>query len=77
MNLRLTLILILSSLAVIFIAQNVAVVEIGFLYWRASMSSALLIFFTLMTGFILGWFLHSYLLYQKSKGEPVHPKNPS
>lgn len=69
---RLTLILILSSLAVIFIAQNVAVVEISFLYWRASMSSALLIFFTLMIGFILGWFLHSYLLYQKSKGESVH-----
>lgn len=75
MNLRLTLVLILSSLAVIFIAQNVAVVEIGFLYWRASMSSALLIFFTLMIGFVLGWFLHSYLLYQKSKGESIHPKN--
>jgi uncharacterized integral membrane protein len=70
MNLKLTLILILSSLAVIFIAQNVAVVEIGFLYWRASMSSALLIFFTLMIGFILGWSLHSYFLYRKFKGEP-------
>lgn len=74
MNLRLTLVLILSSLAVLFIAQNAAVVEIGFLYWRASMSSALLIFFTLLIGFILGWFLHSYLLYQKSKSGPVHPK---
>jgi uncharacterized integral membrane protein len=67
MNLKLILLLILSSLAVIFIAQNVAVVEIGFLFWRVSMSSALLIFFTLMMGFILGWFLHSYLLYRKSK----------
>jgi len=72
MNLKLTLILILSSLAVIFIAQNVAVVEIGFLLWRASMSSALLIFFTLTIGFLLGWFLHSYLLHRKSKGESVH-----
>jgi uncharacterized integral membrane protein len=69
MNIKLTLLLILSSLAVVFIAQNVAVVEIGFLYWRASMSIALLIFFTLMIGFLLGWFLHSYLLYRKSKGE--------
>lgn len=69
MNLRLTLILILSSLAVVFIAQNVAVVEIGFLYWRVSMSSSLLIFFTLMIGFLLGWFLHSYLLYRKAKDE--------
>jgi uncharacterized integral membrane protein len=72
MNLRLTLVLILGSLAVIFIAQNVAMVEIGFLYWRASMSSALLIFFTLMSGFLLGWFLHSYLLYRKSKDESVY-----
>ena len=72
MNLKLLLILILSSMAVVFIAQNVAVVEIGFLFWRASMSSALLIFFTLMIGFVLGWFLHSYLLYQKSRRAPVH-----
>ena len=71
MNVKLTLILILSSLAVVFIAQNVAVVEIGFLYWRVSMSSALLIFFTLMIGFLLGWFLHGYLLYRKSKGKSV------
>lgn len=72
MNLKLTLILILSSLAVVFIAQNVAVVEVSFLNWRVSMSSALLIFFTLMTGFLLGWFLHSYLLYRKSKAESVY-----
>mgnify|MGYP001584441426 CR=1 FL=1 len=74
MNLKLTLILVLSSLAVVFIAQNVTVVEIGFLFWKASMSSAVLIFFTLMLGFILGWFLHSYLLYRKSKSESVYSR---
>ena len=36
------------------------------------MSSALLIFFTLMIGFVLGWFLHSYLVYRKSKRELVY-----
>ena len=75
MNLRLLLMLILSSLAVLFIAQNVAVVEIGFLYWRASMSSALLILFSLMTGFVLGWFMHSYRLHRKAmcnKGELLY-----
>lgn len=72
MNLKLVLILILSSLAVIFIAQNVAVTEIGFLFWKASMSTALLIFFTLMAGFILGWFLHGYLLYRKSRSESIN-----
>ena len=72
MNFRLTLILILSSFAVLFIAQNSNVVEIGFLFWRASMSSALLIFFTLMIGFLLGWFMHSYLLYRKSKDDLIY-----
>ncbi len=67
MNLKLALILLLVILSVLFVAQNVAVVEIGFLYWRASMSSALLIIFTLMIGFVIGWFLHGYLLYRKSR----------
>jgi uncharacterized integral membrane protein len=69
MNLKLTLIVLLSSLAVLFIAQNTTVVEIGFLFWRASISSALLIFFTLLTGFVLGWAIHSYVLYRKSRDE--------
>lgn len=69
MNLKLLLMLVLASLAVLFIAQNVAVVEIGFLFWRASMSSALLIFFSLMTGFVLGWFTHSYLVHRKTIGK--------
>jgi uncharacterized integral membrane protein len=64
--------LALASMAALFIAQNVVVVEISFLYWRASMSSALLILFSLMTGFVLGWFAHSYRLYRRAmsnKGE--------
>lgn len=69
MNFKLALVLILSSMAVLFIAQNVAVVEIGFLYWRASMSSSLLIFFTITTGFLLGWFVHSYLVYRRSRNK--------
>lgn len=69
MNFKLALVLILSSLAVIFIAQNVTAVEIGFLFWRVSISSGLLLFFTMLTGMILGWFTHSYLLYRKSRDE--------
>lgn len=75
MNLKLILILVLSSVAVMFVAQNVAPVEIGFLAWQTSMSSALLIFFALMAGFILGWSMHAYLLHRKSmndKGELVY-----
>jgi uncharacterized integral membrane protein len=65
-NSKLALILILASLAVVFVAQNTEVVEIAFLFWRMSMSSAILIFFTLMLGFLLGWFLHGYFSHRKS-----------
>jgi uncharacterized integral membrane protein len=69
MNSKLTLVLLLSSLAVIFIAQNVAVVEVRFMFWQASISSALLIFFALLLGIILGWSTHVYLLYRRSRNE--------
>ncbi len=69
MNFKLILIIILTSLVVTFITQNVAVVEVSFLFWSVSMSRALLIFFLLVIGFILGWFLHSFFSYRKSKDE--------
>lgn len=64
-NPKLVLILILASLGVVFVAQNTAAVEIVFLFWRISMSSAILIFFTLMLGFLLGWFLHGHVTHRK------------
>lgn len=72
MNIKLALLLILSSLAVVFVAQNGATVEVSFLFWNVSVSSALLIFFTLILGFVVGWFLHDYLRYRKYKGRSVY-----
>ncbi|MDH2918737.1 MAG: hypothetical protein PXX73_06055 [Sideroxydans sp.] len=74
MSFKLVLILILGSMAVLFIAQNFTLVEIGFLYWRVSMSSAALIFASLMTGFVLGWSLNSYLAYQKAQHQALSIK---
>jgi uncharacterized integral membrane protein len=74
-NTKLALLLILSTLAVVFVAQSVAAVEIGFLFWSASISSSLLIFFTLMLGFLLGWFLNDYLRYRKYKGRAVYSRS--
>lgn len=71
MNFKLLLILLLSSLAVLFIAQNVALVEVSFLFWRVSLSSALLIFFTLLFGFVLGWFLHGHLVYRRARDKTI------
>jgi len=69
MSFKLMLILVIAGLAVVFITQNVAAVDVTFLVWSISLSRALLIFFVLMIGFVLGWFLHSYLTYRKSKDE--------
>lgn len=68
-KLILILILILTGFAVLFIVQNVVVVEIRFLFWTLSMSRSLLIFFLLAVGIIIGWLLHSYSLHQKNKNE--------
>lgn len=75
MNMKLALVLILSSLAVVFVVQNVAAVEIGFLFWRGSMPSSLLIFVVLMLGFFLGWFLNDYLRYRKYQGRAVYSRS--
>ena len=69
MNFKITLIVILVCLALIFLAQNIQVVTVSFLFWEVSMSRAVLLFFSLLIGFIIGWFLHSYLAYRKDKKE--------
>jgi uncharacterized integral membrane protein len=69
MNFKITLVVILVCLALIFVAQNIDIVTVSFVFWEISMSSAVLIFFTLLIGFIIGWFLNSYLSYRKDKKE--------
>ena len=59
MNTKLIPCLILTGLAVIFIIQNVTVIDIRFLFWTLSMSRALLMFFVLAIGVVIGWSLHS------------------
>jgi lipopolysaccharide assembly protein A len=67
MNFKLILTLILAGFAVLFIVQNVVVVEFRFLFWTLSMSRSLLMFFLLAIGVTIGWLLHSYSLHQKKK----------
>lgn len=67
MNFKLTTILILAGLAVIFIVQNAAVTEVQFLVWSVQVSLALLMFLLLAIGFILGWVLHSITRYRQVK----------
>jgi uncharacterized integral membrane protein len=69
MNFKITLVVILACLALIFVAQNIELVTLRFLFWEISMSRAILLFFSLLIGFIIGWFLNSYLSYRKDKKE--------
>ncbi|MCF8050057.1 MAG: LapA family protein [Desulfobacterales bacterium] len=50
---------ILAGLMLVFIIQNVAVMNLRFLFWTLSMSGALLMLLILSAGIILGWLLHS------------------
>ena len=67
MNYKLVTVLTLAGLAVLFIIQNVTVVEIKFLFWSLQMSRALLMFGLLAIGVMIGWFLHSYLNHRRIK----------
>lgn len=60
MSLKLAFILTLIGLAVLFVVQNVAIVEIQFLAWSLAVSRAILIFIVLAIGILVGWLLHSY-----------------
>ena len=69
MNLKIILVVIVACLAVVFTIQNVTAVTVRIFFWEISLSLALLIFFILAIGFIIGWFLHSFLAYSKDKKE--------
>jgi putative membrane protein len=68
MNFKLILTIAMAGMAVLFIIQNVTVVDMKFLFWTLSMSRALLMSLILSVGIILGWLLHSYFKRSKTVG---------
>lgn len=67
MQFKLVVILLLAGLAVLFIVQNVAAVEIQFLIWSLQISRSLLMLLMLLIGIAIGWILHGYLRYRNSR----------
>ena len=57
--------LILIGVVVIFVIQNVTVVEIKFLLWSFEMSRSLLYFIIIAIGIVSGWLLNSYYRHKK------------
>ena len=72
MNAKLITIIILAGLAVVFIIQNVVVVELRFFFWTLSMSRALLMFLILSVGIILGWLLCAAFSRRKRNSSTKH-----
>lgn len=64
-NIKLIVILVALGLAVTFIIQNAAVVEISFLFWSLQISRSLLIFIVLCLGIVAGWLLSGFLRHKR------------
>lgn len=67
MNFKMTSIAVLATLSILFIVQNIAVVEIQFLFWSLKISQSLFVFLLLVIGTVMGWVLHGYYTHRKGK----------
>ncbi len=65
---------VIGVLLVIFIVQNVAVMEIKFLFWKMSMSRSLIMFFLVIIGIAIGWFWKGVSVRNKKRQEEVAEK---
>ena len=64
-TLKFVLILILVSLLVLLIVQNVEVVKIRLLFWSFEMSRVLLLFLAVLAGLVTGWVLHGVVVHRR------------
>ena len=71
MNIKLLTTLILIALTTIFIVQNAEVVELRFLFWKMAMSRSLMFVFLLLSGIIIGWFLHGHMA-KKNRAKKIN-----
>ena len=58
--------LVLILLAVIFIVQNAAIVNVQLIFWTISISRIVLMLIILIIGIIVGFLMNSYLRHLKS-----------
>lgn len=64
MNFKKILIFVLTGIALLFIIQNLSIVEIQFLFWSFSLPRAIFLGLVLGTGILIGWLWHSYLFHK-------------
>lgn len=66
MNTKFVTTLILIALSTTFIIQNAGVVDIRFLFWKISLSGAIMFVFLILIGILVGWLLHGHMLHKKN-----------
>jgi len=67
MRTKLTIVTVLLALFVLFVVQNIAIVEITFLFWSIAIPRSLLMVIMLLIGTITGWILHGQFEIKKKK----------
>ncbi len=55
------------AVVLIFIVQNMAMVEVQFLFWSLSIPRSLVLLAMMGVGFLLGWLYHSHKSHQKDQ----------
>ncbi|HEX7043997.1 MAG TPA: lipopolysaccharide assembly protein LapA domain-containing protein [Burkholderiales bacterium] len=68
-HVRLIVGLVLIGCALLFIYQNIGIIEIRFLAWSVAMSRSLLLFLVLLVGVAIGWLWHSLALRRAAREE--------
>ena len=58
---------ILAGFTLLFIFQNVTVVDIRFLFWTLSIYRSLLMLSFFLIGLFLGWVLHGFSVQKRKK----------
>jgi len=58
----------IAGFAVLFIVQNVATIDVQFIFWSIQLSRALLMLLILSLGIIMGCLLHSYWNHHREDG---------
>lgn len=74
MGVRFVIILVIVLCSLIFIVQNLAVVEIQFLFWKMAMSRFFLLTGAMLVGVVIG-FLLGWEVFGKRKAYRSGPKN--
>lgn len=69
MRIKLIFTLVLACLAIIFVLQNAAIVEVRFLFWNFFMSLSLFVFVLIAIGVAIGWLFHSYFMHRRQRAK--------